>query len=140
MTQEELLKMAKEGIEDFDIFIEGLKQHSIDNIEVLAAISAIAAMRRFVSLNKLSEVFWIMVDFLSDINDPTFLRLLRMKQVLFPESKSRYISITPEIFKTLQEEAKALLEAMPDATDDKRYYWKSIIKGKVPPGIIVEDI
>jgi hypothetical protein len=138
MNDKELLKKARSGVDNIDDFFESLQ--TLNEETVSAAIGAIAVMKKLVSEKKFAEVVWLIIEYLSDTDDPNFLRLLRMKQMLFPHSRSRYISITPEIFTELQKEAKALLVALPDATDDKRMYWKSIIKGKVPPGIIIKDI
>ena len=135
----ELFDEAKQGpIEDIDGFID--KLDLLEDKHTAAAIAAIATIMFFVNNGNttMSKIIWTMIDNLAD-DDSDLLRLSRMKQLLFPESRSRYISVTPEIFKGLQDEARSLLELVPDATDEKRYYWKSIINGNPPPGIIIKE-
>ena len=133
----DLLKEAKQGVEDLNSFIERVLL--LEDEAMAGAIGSVAVLKALVGDKNLSKSVWLLIEYLSDNENPDFLRLLRIKKLLFPESKSRYISITPGIFKLLQEEAQILLEST-DATDEKRYYWKSIIKRNPPPGIIIEDI
>lgn len=142
MLKKELFTLARNlscnELGAFLAFLDDLEVQEEDS----SAVVAIAAVAAIYAINKkrkisLEDAVWELIENIIDKDNTTFLRLTRLKEILF-SGPVGYLSISPETFRLIQEEAKLLLKADINITDNKRKYWESIINGELPPHLQLE--
>ena len=89
----------------------------------------------------LEQTQWVLWSFLGkwlQTDEP--IRLLRISYMLEPEMREVFNTALPRsFFDWLQEAAKERLEALPDASKERREHWQSIVDGAVPFGYTLEE-
>jgi len=142
MTTKELFLEAR-GITIFAL--SDFLKKTIDGIEgidsqICTAAAAVAVIYAMAKNNddEISPIVWEIIENILDKDNPEFLMLTRLRRAITPAVKSGRITVTNEIYKVLQEQAKIELETKPDATDDKRYHWKALVRGEITPDLIID--
>lgn len=73
-------------------------------------------------------------------HNKTGMRLIDFDNMLYPQYEHRFDkAISRRVWESLQEQAKANLEAKEYAADEVRAHWQSIVDGHVPFGYTVSD-
>lgn len=69
------------------------------------------------------------------------MRLVDYDNMLYPQYESKFVAktITPSVWKAIQEQAQANLDNEYSAHPDVIAHWKSIVRGKVPFGYKVRE-
>jgi hypothetical protein len=135
--------------EDLDLYLSELIKIPTDSqvAPEQIASAAIAVISFMLEINDkkfnfgpgtVEEAVWIILESMISSERLTLLQAVKIRQVLHPSKGTNCIYLDPEILEMLKEEARTMLEAYPDATDDKKYYWKSIMRGELPSRMIVK--
>lgn len=89
---------------------------------------------------EVEEVLWNIIEHIFPKNKEFSTKLLKLKKSLFPTPSNPKLTMTPEVFSWLQEEARGMLERNKDATDQERKYWSAIAKGQtLPAWAVIEE-
>lgn len=84
-----------------------------------------------------SCIAWEMIPKLMMIRPPA--RIVDYNNMLYPQYEDKFNkTITPSIFKHLQDEAKRQLGEETHAREELRNHWQSIVDGKVPFGYLLD--
>lgn len=67
------------------------------------------------------------------------LRLLNMDDLLYPKYEHKFRSISSDTWEAVQKEAQKRLSERGTAHLDVVVHWQSIVSGKVPFGLRIED-
>lgn len=67
------------------------------------------------------------------------LRMVIYEDLLYPQFEKNFKTITPDIFKWVQESAKSSLEKHKSASPTLKAHWQSIIDGQIPYGLMLEE-
>lgn len=135
--------------EDLDTFIAGLQESPsiLEEAPKIIAAAAIATISFMLNTNNkkfdfgagtVEEAIWVIMEQMISSDKLSLLQATKIRQMLHPSTGTNCIYLDPEIFKLLQQEAQAMLDTFPDATDDKKYYWKSIVRGELPSRMVIK--
>ena len=150
--QDEWYKRAKDmKPEDFLDFANELsKRYEHDYGTVCHAMAAIglAAMYAFNKTDgarggitgfQAGCVMWEVIRHMNYENNKCGLRLLNMDDLLYPQYAHKFVAISEDIWDAVREEAQKRLTERGTAHPDVIAHWESIVNGKVPFGLRIED-
>ena len=150
--QDEWYKRAKDmKPEDFLDFANELsKRYEHDYGTVCHAMAAIglAAMRAFdrsegarggITGFQAGCVMWEVIRHMNYENNKCGLRLLDMDDLLYPQYEHKFVAISEDTWDDVRKEAKKRLSERGTAHPDVVAHWESIVNGKVPFGLRIED-
>lgn len=84
-------------------------------------------------------VMWQVIRHMNYENNKCGLRLLDMDDLLYPQYEHKFCSISSNTWEAVQKEAQKRLLERGTAHPDVVAHWESIINGKVPFGLGIED-
>lgn len=84
-------------------------------------------------------VMWEVIRHMNYEDSKCGLRLLNMDDLLYPQYEHRFRSISSDTWKAVQKEAQKRLSERGTAHPDVVAHWESIVNGKVPFGLRIED-
>lgn len=84
-------------------------------------------------------VMWEVIRHMNYEDNKCGLRLLNMDDLLYPQYEHRFRSVSSDTWKAVQKEAQKRLSEIGTAHPDVIAHWKSIVNGKIPFGLRVED-
>lgn len=150
--QDEWYKRAKDmKPEDFLDFANELsKRYEHDYGTVCHAMAAIglAAMWAFnnsegarggITGFQADCVMWEVIRHMNYENNKCGLRLLDMDDLLYPQYEHKFCSISSDTWDAVKKEAQNRLLERGNAHPDVVAHWESIVNGKVPFGLRIED-
>ncbi|HNW88063.1 MAG TPA: hypothetical protein PKN48_00240 [Bacteroidales bacterium] len=135
--------------EELDLFLHELIESPTDSQVApeqiaSAAIAVISFMleihdRKFnFGPGTIEEAVWTILEKMISSERLGLLQAVKIRRILHPSKGTNCIYLDPEIFEVLKKEAQEMLDLYPDATDDKKYYWKAITRGELPSRIVVK--
>lgn len=137
--------------DDFpEFFRELTEDYEHDYGTVCHAMAAIglAAMRAFDRSEGASGgitgfqagcVMWEVIRHMNYENNKCGLRLLDMDDLLYPQYEHKFVAISEDTWDAVRKEAQKRLTERGTAHPDVVAHWESIVNGKVPFGLRVED-
>lgn len=120
-------------------------EHSNDSIIAGAAVIALASVKSFNRVNMFQnkdqglKVANIIYSIMSGIGDDPF-RVYEFYSILDPSCDGQINSMPPQIFASLRNKAKELLENRQDAPEYLKKRWKQVMQGKLPEPWVVREI
>ena len=84
-------------------------------------------------------VMWQVIRHMNYEDNKCGLRLLNMDDLLYPQYEHKFCSISSDTWETVKKEAQKRLSERGTAHPDVVSHWKSIVNGKIPFGLKVED-
>ena len=84
-------------------------------------------------------VMWEVIRHMNYEDNKCGLRLLNMDDLLYPQYEYKFCSISSNIWEAVQKEAQKRLSERGTAHPDVVAHWKSIVNGKIPFGLRIED-
>lgn len=150
--QDEWYKKAKSmKPEDFPEFFRELTEDYIhDYGTVCHAMAAIglAAMWAFnnsegsrggITGFQAGCVMWEVIRHMNYESNKCGLRLQDMDNLLYPQYEYKFLSISNDTWEAVQKETKMRLSERDEVHPDVKKHWQSIVSGKVPFGLRIED-
>ncbi len=67
------------------------------------------------------------------------LRMVIYEDLLYPQFEKNFKTITPDIFKWVQESAKNSLERHKSASPALKAHWQSVVDGQIPYDLMLEE-
>ena len=67
------------------------------------------------------------------------LRIIIYEDMLYPQFEKNFKTITPDVANWVKKQAQALLESRKDVSPELKSHWQSIVDGKLPYGIMLEE-
>ena len=84
-------------------------------------------------------VMWEVIRHMNYEDNKCGLRLLNMDDLLYPQYEHKFRSISSDTWEAVQKEAQKRLSERGTAHPDVVAHWKSIVNGKIPFGLRIED-
>lgn len=84
-------------------------------------------------------VMWEVIRHMNYEDNKCGLRLLNMDDLLYPQYEHKFCSISSNTWEAVQKEAQKRLSERSTAHPDVVAHWKSIVNGKIPFGLRIED-
>lgn len=84
-------------------------------------------------------VMWEVIRHMNYEDDKCGLRLLNMDDLLYPQYEHKFCSISSNTWEAVQKEAQKRLSERSTDHPDVVAHWKSIVNGKIPFGLRIED-
>lgn len=84
-------------------------------------------------------VMWEVIRHMNYEDNKCGLRLLNMDDLLYPQYEHKFRSISSNTWEAVQEEAQKRLSERGTAHPNVVAHWKSIVNGKIPFGLRIED-
>ena len=84
-------------------------------------------------------VMWEVIRHMNYEDNKCGLRLLNMDDLLYPQYEHKFCSISSNTWEAVKKEAQKRLIERGTAHPDVVAHWKSIVNGKIPFGLRVED-
>ena len=84
-------------------------------------------------------VMWEVIRHMNYEDNKCGLRLLNMDDLLYPQYEHKFRSISSDTWKEVQKETKMRLSERDEVHPDVKKHWQSIVSGKVPFGLRIED-
>ena len=84
-------------------------------------------------------VMWEVIRHMNYENNKCGLRLLDMDDLLYPQYEHKFTAISKDIWDAVKKEARKRLLERGAAHPDVVAHWESIVNGKVPFGLRIED-
>ena len=84
-------------------------------------------------------VMWEVIRHMNYEDNKCGLRLLNMDDLLYPQYEHKFCSISSDTWETVKKEAQKRLIERGTAHPDVVAHWKSIVNGKIPFGLRIED-
>lgn len=84
-------------------------------------------------------VMWQVIRHMNYEDNKCGLRLLNMDDLLYPQYEHKFCSISSDTWETVKKEAQKRLSERGTAHPDVVSHWKSIVNGKIPFGLKIED-
>jgi len=136
--------------EDLQKFVQGLLDSPSDYSSCVYKVAAAGNAAAQLMASKLgitgfqaSMVFWELNRMGGWIPTPGPARLVDYENLMYPQYRSKFNSITPSTWKWIQEQVKDKLKEFREgeitAVDSVIIHWKQIEAGNVPFGLVVQD-
>ena len=84
-------------------------------------------------------VMWEVIRHMNYEDNKCGLRLLNMDDLLYPQYEHKFCSISSDTWEAVKKEAQKRLSGRGAAHPDVVAHWESIVNGKVPFGLKIED-
>lgn len=84
-------------------------------------------------------VMWQVIRHMNYENNKCGLRLLDMDDLLYPQYEHKFVAISEDTWDAVRKEAQKRLTERGTAHPDVVAHWKSIVNGKIPFGLRIED-
>ena len=84
-------------------------------------------------------VMWEVIRHMNYEDNKCGLRLLNMDDLLYPQYEHKFVAISEDTWDAVRKEAKKRLSERGTAHPDVVAHWESIVNGKVPFGLRIED-
>lgn len=84
-------------------------------------------------------VMWQVIRHMNYENNKCGLRLLDMDDLLYPQYEHKFVAISEDTWDAVRKEAKKRLSERGTVHPDVVAHWKSIVNGKIPFGLRIED-
>lgn len=84
-------------------------------------------------------VMWEVIRYMNYENNKCGLRLLDMDDLLYPQYEHKFTAISKDTWDAVKKEAQNRLLERENAHPDVVAHWESIVNGKVPFGLGIED-
>lgn len=150
--QNEWYKRAKSmKLEDFPEFFREMTEDYIhDYGTVCHAMAAVGLAAMFAFNNSEGAcggvtgfqagcVMWEVIRYMNYENNKCGLRLLDMDDLLYPQYEHKFTAISKDTWDAVKKEAQKRLLERGAAHPDVVAHWESIVNGKVPFGLRIED-
>lgn len=150
--QDEWFKKAKSmKPEDFpEFFRELTEDYEHDYGTVCHAMAAVGLAAMFAFNNSEGAcggitgfqagcVMWEVIRYMNYENNKCGLRLLDMDDLLYPQYEHKFTAISKDTWDAVKKEAQKRLLERGAAHPDVVAHWESIVNGKVPFGLRIED-
>lgn len=85
-----------------------------------------------------SCIGWMLVRDMFLVGEDAALRLVDYDDMLYPQYRDKFTTISGETWLHLREKARKLLESEPAAHPDVLRHWQSVVDGAVPFGLRVD--
>ena len=84
-------------------------------------------------------VMWQIIRHMNYESNKCGLRLLDMDDLLYPQYEHKFVAISEDTWDAVRKEAQKRLTERGTAHPDVVAHWKSIVNGKIPFGLRIED-